>query len=156
VGTSTFTRTVNSDGTETLTVSLQVLGGMTGDQLCLSPTAFTSRVNKAQCPAQFDQHSFTPTATTDTFTMNVGTDYLGKTIYAQLHVNTNGQTGFAGWTSDGSGSFYGNVAVDSSPIPGAPTAPLLGSWAPFALAALFMLGGGFVLTWQRRRRASAS
>ncbi len=148
VGSATFTRSANGDGTETLTVQLSVPGGIAQDHLCLSDTAFTSRVSPGQCPYA---HESLNGATSDTFTVNVGTAYLGKTIYAQLHVaTTDGQTAFAGWQAGN--PFYGNVAIDALPVAGAPAAPLLGRWMPLGLGVLFVAGMGAVV-WRRRRPA---
>jgi len=148
VGSATFTRTENGDGTETLTVDISVPGGITEDHLCLSDTAFTSRVPPGQCAYS---HSNLNGATTDQFVVNVGSTYLGETIYAQLHVVTQGETAYAGW-QDGT-PFYGNVAID--PVaPGVPAAPLLGAWMPVGLAGLFIAGMGAVVLL-RRRQASA-
>jgi hypothetical protein len=144
IGSATFTRTADNDGNETLTVDLSTSVGMADDHLCLSDSAYTERVSPGQCPYA---HTGLGGATTDQFVVDLGTTYLGKTIYAQLHVATSdGRTAFAGWT-DGN-PFYGNVAIDAV-AEGVPSAPLLGSWLPVGLVALF-LGGIGAVAWRRR------
>jgi len=151
VGSPTFTRAENNDGTETLTVDLSVQPGINEDHLCLSDTAFTSRIPPGQCAYS---HTNLGGATSDQFVENIGSSYVGKTLYAQLHVATaDGQTAFAGWHAGN--PFYGNVAID--PVaPGVPAAPLFGSWAPIGMAIVF-LGGAGAVAWRRtRRHATAS
>ncbi len=144
IGSATFTRTADANGSETLTVDLNVSVGIAEDQLCLSDTAYTSRVSPGRCAYA---HPNMAGATTDQYVVDLGTTYFGKTIYAQLHVATsNGQTAYAGWT-DGN-PFYGNVAIDAV-AEGVPSAPLLGSWLPVGLAVLF-LGGIGAVAWRRR------
>lgn len=150
VGTATFTRTANADGTETLTVDLTVPGGINDDHLCLSATAFTSRISPGQCQYQ---HTNLGGVTTDQFVENVGSTYVGETIYAQLSVTTQGNTAFAGW-HPGS-PFYGNVAIDALPAQGVSAAPVLGGWMPLGLSALF-LGGIGTVYWVYRRRFASS
>lgn len=147
VGSATFTRSDNGDGTETLTVDISVSGGITEDHLCLSHTAYTSRVSPGSCPYA---HPNLGGATSDQFVVDLGSDYVGQTIYAQLHVVTQGQTAYAGWHAGN--PFYGNVAIDAQ-SEGVPTAPLLGTFAPIGLAVLFLGGIGGVL-WRRRRQHS--
>lgn len=155
VGTANFDRSMNNDGTETLTISFQVVGGMSSDQLCLSHSAFTSRVTQPTCPDRYDQHPSLNGATTDQFTMNVGTDYVNEPIYVQLHIGVANPAGtaFAGWQSGN--PFYGNVQVDSTPVEGVPAAPLLGSWMPIGLGGLFVFGMG-AMGWRYRRRLTAT
>jgi hypothetical protein len=145
VGDATFTRTDNGDGTETLTVDISVPGGITEDHLCLSTSAYTSRQSPGSCAYG---HENLGGVTSDQYVVNLGSDYVGQTIYAQLHVVTQGATAYAGW-QDGN-PFYGNVAIDASPE-GVPAAPLLGQVAPFGLAVLFLAGVGGVVLWRRRR-----
>lgn len=144
IGSATFTRTADSSGNETLTVDLSVQGGIAEDHLCLSDTAYTSRVSPGQCAYA---HQGLNGATTDEFVVDLGSTYFGKTVYAQLHVaTTDGQTAYAGWQAGN--PFYGNVAIDAV-AEGVPSAPLLGSWLPVGLAALFFGGAGAVV-WRRR------
>jgi hypothetical protein len=151
VGSATFTRTANSDGTETLTVDLSVPGGIDEDHLCLSSSPFTARIAPGQCAYS---HENLGGATADQYVINVGTAYIGKTIYAQLHVATSGgDTAYAGWQPGK--PFYGNVAIDPLPVAGVPAAPLLGTWMPAGLGALFVAGAGTVV-WRQRRRVNAS
>ena len=151
VGSATFTRELNTDGTEVLDVKISVPSGMTADMLCLSHTAFTDRVTPATCPDQtnFEQHPALNGATTDEYTVDVGTGYIGQSIFAQLHVNTQGATAFAGWQPGN--PFYGNVQIDAAPVQLVPQAPLLGRLMPFGLGALFIAGMGLV-GWRWRRR----
>ena len=143
VGSATFTRSADDSGNETLTVDLSVPGGITEDHLCLSDTAYTERVSPGQCAYG---HGSVGGATTDQFVVDLGSTYYGETIYAQLHVVTNGATAYAGW-QPGS-PFYGNVAIDAV-AEGVPSAPLLGSWLPVGLAVIF-LGGVGAVAWRRR------
>lgn len=143
VGSATFTRSADNSGNETLTVNISVPGGIAEDHLCISGTAYTSRVSPGQCAYA---HQGLGGATTDQFVVDLGQTYFGKTIYAQLHIATsNGDTAYAGW-QPGS-PFYGNVAIDAV-AQGVPSAPLLGSWAPIGLVVLFVAGIALVL---RRR-----
>jgi hypothetical protein len=145
VGSATFTRSADNTGHETLTVDLSVSPGIDEDHLCLSDTAFTSRVPPGQCAYA---HTNLGGATTDQFVIDLGTTYFGKTIYAQLHIATSdGQTAYAGWQAGN--PFYGNVAIDAV-AEGVPTAPLLGSWLPLGLAVLFLGGIGAVVLRRRR------
>lgn len=151
IGSATFTRTTANDGTETLQVDLSVPGGIDEDHLCLSSSAFTSRVSPGQCTYA---HQGLGGATTDQFIISLGTTYTGETLYAQLHVATsNGDTAYAGWQPGN--PFYGNVAIDATSAQGAPTAPLLGHWAPLGLGLLFAGGIGTV-AWRRRRQLAAA
>lgn len=144
VGTATFTRAADDTGHETLTVDISVGGGIAEDHLCISDTAFTSRVSPGQC--QYS-HEGLNGATTDQYVIDLGTTYFGKTLYVQLHIATSdGQTAYAGWQAGT--PFYGNVAIDQI-AEGVPSAPLLGSWLPVGLAVLF-LGGIGAVAWRRR------
>lgn len=149
VGSATFTRTADNSGNETLTVDLSVSEGIAEDQLCLSDTAYTSRVSPGSCPYA---HQNLNGATSDQFVVDLGTAYFGKTVYAQLHVATsNGDTAYAGWQPGN--PFYGNVAIDAV-AKGVPSAPLLGSWAPLGLVVLFVGGIGLVVARRRGNAAS--
>jgi hypothetical protein len=144
VGSATFTRSADNSGNETLTVDISVPGGIAEDHLCLSTTAFTSRVSPGQCAYA---HQNLGGATSDQYVVDLGTTYFGQTLYAQLHVATsNGATAYAGW-QPGS-PFYGNVAIDAV-AKGVPAAPLLGGFMPLGLAVLFIGGIGLVV-WRRR------
>jgi hypothetical protein len=144
VGSATFTRSADNSGNETLTVDISVPGGIAEDHLCLSTTAFTSRVSPCQCAYA---HQNLGGATSDQYVVDLGTTYFGQTLYAQLHVATsNGATAYAGW-QPGS-PFYGNVAIDAV-AKGVPAAPLLGGFMPLGLAVLFIGGIGLVV-WRRR------
>ena len=149
VGSATFTRSADNSGNETLTVDISVPGGIAEDHLCISDTAYTSRVSPGQCAYA---HQGLGGATTDQFVVDLGQTYFGKTIYAQLHIATsNGDTAYAGW-QPGS-PFYGNVAIDAV-AQGVPAAPLLGSWAPIGLVVLFV--GGIALVLRRRRNQTTA
>ena len=148
VGSATFTRSADNSGNETLTVDISVPGGIAEDHLCISDTAYTSRVSPGQCAYA---HQGLGGATTDHFSIALGQAYFGKTIYAQLHIATShGDTAYAGW-QPGS-PFYGNVAIDAV-AQGVPSAPLLGSWAPIGLVVLFV--GGIALVLRRRHSQTA-
>ena len=154
VGTATFTRTADSDGGETLTVNLNVPLGMEEAHLCLSATAFTSRVSPGSCEYKHEELDGAPT---DVFVVDLGTTYEGAPLYAQLHVTTSsGETAYAGWTtSEGGGAFYGNVRVDSTLIPGVPSAPMMGAAAPLLAASAFAGGAGLIF-WRRMRSAAGA
>ena len=116
----------------------------------MHPTALvrTSRVSPGSCPYL---HEHLHGATSDSFTIDLGSTYVGKTLYVQLHVTTSGGgTAFAGWTPDGSGSFYGNVVVDA--IEGTPVP--MGTVGALGFAAI--AGVGLVVAQRRRRRPVAS
>ncbi len=153
VGGANFDRSMNSDGQEILTIRLSVPGGMSADFVCLSHDAFTERVAAGQCDYSHDPLNG---ATSDEFSVNLGTDYVNEPVYVQLHVGVvmPAGTAFAGW-QDGQ-PFYGNVQVDPTPIEGVPAAPLLGNWMPLGLGALFVLGTGAIGVRYRRRVTSAA
>jgi hypothetical protein len=142
VGTATFTRTAASGGTETLAVNLSVPGGITESTVCLSAQPFTSRVSPGQCP-----YKLGATGTSASYSINLGSTYAGKPLYAQVHVVTNGDTAFAGWQSGN--PFYGNVqlaaALADTTVPVLPVGGLLTA----ALAAAGLAG-----LLARRRRAA--
>lgn len=114
VGTATFTRSINADGTETLTIDLSVPGGIDESHVCLSGEPFTSRVAAGSCA--YAQGS---TGTTARYVIPLGTTYVGDPLYAQVHVVTGDNTAFAGW-QDGN-PFYGNVRIEAvigtNPVP---------------------------------------
>ena len=152
VGSATFARTSDpTNGTERLNVRLAVPLGMDQAHLCLSTTAFTSRVPPGSCPYK---HENLNAAKNDEFDVSLGTTYVGQKLYAQLHVATTAppQTAYAGWTqAQGGGAFYGNVEIDPSPVPGVPAAPLVGAGAPLVAGVAFAASAGFVV-WRRTRR----
>src|SRR5687768_13444539 len=61
VGDATFTRTMDGNGEETLTVDINVPGGITADHLCLSDAAFTSRQPPGSCAYAHDPLPNVPT-----------------------------------------------------------------------------------------------
>ena len=103
IGTATFTRTTTEDG-ETLTVHMDVAAGIDESSICLSDQPFTSRLAPGGCDYKQDA-----TGTTADYVIDLGTAYLGETLYVQAHVVSGEDTGFAGWV-DGN-PFFGNVEV---------------------------------------------
>jgi MYXO-CTERM domain-containing protein len=143
IGTATFTRTLNSDGTTTVTVVGQVSDGIKESHLCYSDTGpFTSRVSAGQCPVGQGN-----TGTSVSYTVNFPASDASKPLYFQFHVVSKGNTAYAGWHSGS--PFYGNVQVDpaeaGTPVP-------VGTVGGIGLAAV---AGVALLVGLRRRSAAA-
>jgi hypothetical protein len=102
VGTATFTL---SGGSVVVDIAIAVSGD-TGASVCLSPTAFTSRVNPSQCSSPDVFAKLASSGGSVALPASFLSGVTGDTIYAQLHVSMNGGTAFAGWTSGT--PFYGN------------------------------------------------
>ena len=129
-------RTVASDGSDTLTLSMTVPGGIKESQVCLSADPFTSRASPGQCP-----YSQGNTGTTANYTIPLDATYAGRTVHVQAHVVSKGDTAYAGWQP----GFYGEVAVaapDGTQVP----AGTVGGIGLAVLAGFFA-----VLTFRRRR-----
>jgi MYXO-CTERM domain-containing protein len=143
VGTATFTRTLNNDGTTTVTVVGQVGDGIKESHLCYSDTGpFTSRVSPGSCPlGQGD------TGTSVTYSVSFPASDASKPLYFQFHLVSKGNTAYAGWHSGS--PFYGNVQVDpaeaGTPVP-------VGTVGGIGLAAV---AGVALLVGLRRRSAAA-
>jgi hypothetical protein len=143
IGTATFTRTLNSDGTTTVTIVGQVSDGISESHLCYSDTGpFTGRISPGQCP--LGQGS---TGTSVTYTVNFATADASKALYFQFHLVSKGNTAYAGWQSGK--PFYGNVEVDpaeaGTPVP-------VGTVGGIGMAAV---AGAALLVGLRRRGAAA-
>ena len=140
VGTATFTRSLQSNGSETLTVHFAVPGGIEASHVCLQAQPFSGRVSPGQCP-----YTQGATGTSADYTIDLGRTYVGRDLFVQASVVTNNTTAFAGWL-DGS-PFYGNVrlAADAATVP-------VGALGGLALALILAVALG---TRLRRRRAYA-
>ncbi|MBV8385230.1 MAG: hypothetical protein JO155_00415 [Acidimicrobiia bacterium] len=139
VGSATFTRAAQSDGSSVVTVAASVPGGISESHLCYSTQPFTSRVPPGQCP--LSQGNTGSTATYQLSSSATGT------LYFQLHVVTSGNTAYAGWQSGK--PFYGNVAVDA---PAASTSVPVGTLGGLGVALL----AGMALLWTTRRARPAT
>jgi hypothetical protein len=143
IGTATFTRTLNDDGTTTVKVVGQVSDGISESHLCYSDTGpFTSRISPGQCP--LSQGS---TGTSVTYTVNFPTSDASKALYFQFHLVSKGNTAYAGWHSGK--PFYGNVQVDPAE---AGTSVPVGTVGGIGIAAI---AGVALLVGLRRRTATA-
>jgi hypothetical protein len=117
VGDATLTRTLNGDGTETLTVDLGVPGGDIKEVLvCVSTTPWTSRASGSDCQFIYENLS----GTTFHRDISLAKTYVGDTMYVQVHVVNGSDTAFACWHAPSgtkSNSFYGNCEVPTGETP---------------------------------------
>ncbi|MCA1845044.1 MAG: hypothetical protein LC792_17985 [Actinobacteria bacterium] len=125
VGQAVFTRTTTGSG-ETLQIDLSVAGGIKESHVCLSATPFTDRRPPGSCPYQQGE-----TGTTARYTIDLGTTYAGRPVYAQVDVVTGADTAYAGWHAGQ--PFYGNVEVAAT---GEATAVPVGTIGAVGLALL--------------------
>ena len=144
VGTATFTRTAEADGTETLLIQASTNGDITASHVCLSDTPFTSRVSAGSCPYQQGA-----TGSSVSYQIDLGSAYAGQRLYVQFHLDVSGETAFAGW-QDGN-PFYGNVEVPAVSNPAAVPAGSVGALGLAALLGLVMVLGGALWRWPHRR-----
>ncbi|MFO1536685.1 MAG: hypothetical protein ACKOVH_02510, partial [Actinomycetota bacterium] len=104
IGTATFTRTLQGDGTERIAMTLDVTGsGRTLDEVhvCVGADPFTGRIPPERC--RFGVTGLS--GTTFTRDLDLGTEYVGRRVCLQPHLevlSTDGRstdTGYAGWVS---------------------------------------------------------
>jgi hypothetical protein len=151
VGDATLTRTLNGNGTETLTVDLAVPGGDISEVLvCVSTTAWTSRASGSDCQFIVEHLS----GTTFHRDFDLAKTYVGSTIYVQVHVVNGSDTAFACWHAGSAGksnSFYGNCEVPTGDTP-----------VPVGAIGVVGLSGGLAIVFagvqlsRRRSRTAAS
>jgi hypothetical protein len=155
VGTATFTRTLQGDGTEVIAMALDVTGsGRTLEEVhvCVGGTPFTDRVPPGKCRFGFSGLS----GTVFTRNLDLGTGYVGKPVCLQPHmavVATTGgasDTGYAGWAAGR--PFFGSLCLE----PGGTEVPL-GAAGVLGLSAALAAGLGVVALGRRgARRAQAT
>jgi hypothetical protein len=154
VGTANFTLSGGSGGSVVVDIAIAVSGD-TGAFVCLSPTAFTSRVNPSKCSSPDVFANLASSGGSVTLPASFLSGVTGDTIYAQLHVSisggssvatsggTSGSTSsgsaFAGWTSGT--PFYGNVALPLPQTSGAIGPSLIGV---AGISLLAVAGAGLV------------
>ena len=116
VGEATLERR-RSAGTQSLTVTLSVPGGIKESHICISSEPYTRRIPPGQCP-----YAQGATGTSAVYTIDLGS--RTGPVYVQAHVVTGSETAYAGWQPGGGGAsaFYGNVAVadpggEGTPVP---------------------------------------
>ena len=97
-GTVTFTRTLQADGTEVLVAQAHLLRTSVESSMCLSHHAFTRFQPWDNCPHKTEQ------TTEVSYTVNLGTEYVGSVLHIQFRVrmpefpNKPGlANGYAGW-----------------------------------------------------------
>jgi hypothetical protein len=151
VGNATLTRTLNGDGSETLTVDLGVPSGDIKEVLvCVSTTPWTSRASGSDC--QYIVEHLSGTTFHDDF--DLAKTYVGATIYVQVHVVNGSDTAFACWHAGAAGksnSFYGNCEVPTGDTP-VPVGTLGVVGLSGGLAVVF---AGVQLSRRRTRTAAA-
>jgi hypothetical protein len=135
-GTVTFTRTLQADGTEVLVAQAHLLRTSVESSLCLSHHAFTRFQPWDNCPHKTEQ-------TTDvSYTVNLGTEYVGSVLHIQFRVrmpefpNKPGlANGYAGWHAPrherGQNlDQYGEVPIPPPGVTPSPTPSSTGSPSP--------------------------
>ncbi|MFM8304421.1 MAG: hypothetical protein ACKOA9_09015 [Actinomycetota bacterium] len=153
IGTATFTRTLQGDGTERIAMTLDVTGsGRTLDvvNVCVGGDPFTGRIPPGRC--RFGVTGLS--GTTFTRDLDLGTEYVGRRVCLQPHLevlSTDGRstdTGYAGWVSGK--PFFGSLCFESvgTEVP-------LGATGVLGLSALLATGLG-VVALGRRRTATPS
>ena len=150
IGTATYTRTLQGDGSETLGVSIDVTGSgrhLTAVHVCVAATAFTSRTSPGQCAFGFDPVS----GTTFSRSLDLGTSHVGSPVCIQNHVGvaadtdaTVVDTAYAAWHSGS--PFYGTFCLTP-----AGTDQPIGAYGAIALTGLIGVGFAVLLVTGRRR-----
>ena len=150
IGSATFTRTQQSDGTESIAMSLDVTGsGTTLDEVhvCVGTTPFTDRIPPGQCRFGFTGLS----GTTFTRTLDLGRDHVGRPVCLQAHLavhradGVTTDTGYAGWIAGK--PFFGSLCLE----PGGTSVPV-GAVGLLGLSGLLAAGIGTVALVRRRVR----
>lgn len=109
VGDAWFKRTASPTG-ESLSVHSHVPGGIDESHLCLSATPFIDRLPPGSC---LNEGSWPGGEAS--FTVNLGTAYVGLPLYVQYHVVSQGETAYGGHADAiGRGEFFGNLLLPMS------------------------------------------
>ena len=152
IGSATFTRTLQGDGTEVIAMTLDVTGsGRTLEEVhvCVGGTPFTGRIAPGQCRFGFSGLS----GTVFTRNLDLGTEFVGKRVCLQPHmevVATAGgasDTGYAGWVAGK--PFFGSLCLE----PGGTEVPL-GAAGVLGLSAALAAGLGVVVLGRRASRSA--
>jgi len=155
IGTASYTRTLQGDGSKVIGVSIDITGSgehLTKVHVCTAAEPFTKRIPPGQCQFVFDG----VTGTTFTRDLNIGSGYVGKQVCLQNHVDvaldadaTVTNTGYAAWVAGS--PFYGSVCLDPTG-----TQVPVGTWGALGLSAVVAVALGALFVVSRRSSSNAT